>query len=297
MPPTGSCRARRRRGWGTGIRTSIPTTSSRTQTKPIYVGCGNNRQFQRFCAEIGRPELARDPRFTDNSDRVANRAALRAAVEDILASQDGEAVCLRLLERGVPCGVVEDIPDVLTHPQTLARGSIVEMDDYRGIANAIRFSRTPARNAQPAAALRRGEPRRAGRSGLRRGGDRRARRRRHRPRQDAGAAGGLTKGFSAEDAEVALRSRSVMRLCVLLASSASSALKVYLLASLAGYRRSRIIISPFFGRSVMRPAVSTVWPGARRGRKRRASVASTDIASVTAKAAPMQTRGPAPNGR
>ncbi len=130
---------------GNGHPNLYPYDQFRTQTKPIYVGCGNNRQFQRFCAEIGRPDLAGDARFTDNSDRVANRAALRAAIEDILAAQDGEAVCARLLQRGVPCGVVESIPDVLTHPQTLARGMIVEEGEYKGVANAIRMSRTPAR--------------------------------------------------------------------------------------------------------------------------------------------------------
>jgi crotonobetainyl-CoA:carnitine CoA-transferase CaiB-like acyl-CoA transferase len=130
---------------GNGHPNLYPYDQFRTRTKPVYVGCGNNRQFQRFCAEIGRPDLAQDKRFTDNRDRVGNRAALREAVEDILASQDGEALCARLLERGVPCGVVESIPDVLTHPQTLARGMIVELDDYKGVANPIRMSRTPAR--------------------------------------------------------------------------------------------------------------------------------------------------------
>jgi crotonobetainyl-CoA:carnitine CoA-transferase CaiB-like acyl-CoA transferase len=129
---------------GNGHPNLYPYDQFRTKTNPIYVGVGNNRQFQRFCAEIGRSELARDPRFADNSDRVTNRAELRAAVEDILAAQDGEAVCKRLLERGVPCGVVASIPDVLTHPQTVERGSIVERDGYRGVANAIRMSRTPA---------------------------------------------------------------------------------------------------------------------------------------------------------
>jgi crotonobetainyl-CoA:carnitine CoA-transferase CaiB-like acyl-CoA transferase len=134
---------------GNGHPNLYPYDQFKTRTKPIYVGCGNNRQFQRFCAEIGRPELARDPRFLDNKDRVENRALLRNEIEAILASHDGEAISARLLERGVPCGVVETIPDVLTHPQTLARGMIAELGDYKGIANAIRFSRTPARVNRP----------------------------------------------------------------------------------------------------------------------------------------------------
>lgn len=126
-----------------------PYDQFRTRTKPIYVGVGNNRQFQRFCGEIGRPDLARDKRFLDNRDRVTNRGELRAEIEAILAAQDGEAICTRLLERGVPCGVVESVPDVLMHPQTAARGAIVELGDYRGIANAIRMGRTPARVRRP----------------------------------------------------------------------------------------------------------------------------------------------------
>jgi crotonobetainyl-CoA:carnitine CoA-transferase CaiB-like acyl-CoA transferase len=130
---------------GNGHPNLYPYDQFRTKTKPIYVGVGNNRQFQRFCAEIGRSELATDKRFIDNADRVTNRADLRAAIEDILAAQDGAAVCDRLMQRGVPCGVVESIPDVMTHPQTLARGMIVEREEYKGVANPIRMSRTPAR--------------------------------------------------------------------------------------------------------------------------------------------------------
>jgi formyl-CoA transferase len=130
---------------GNGHPNLYPYDQFRTKTKPIYVGVGNNRQFQRFCAEIGRSDLANDKRFIDNADRVTNRVELRAAIEGILAAQDGAAVCDRLMQRGVPCGVVETIPDVLTHPQTLARGLIVEREDYKGVANPIRMSRTPAR--------------------------------------------------------------------------------------------------------------------------------------------------------
>jgi crotonobetainyl-CoA:carnitine CoA-transferase CaiB-like acyl-CoA transferase len=130
---------------GNGHPNLAPYDQFQTRTKPIFVGVGNNRQFGRFCAEIGRPELAQDARFKDNADRVVNRLDLRAAIEDILAALDGDEICTRLLERGVPCGVVQSIPDVLTHPHTAHRDMILEDGDYRGIANAIKMSRTPAK--------------------------------------------------------------------------------------------------------------------------------------------------------
>jgi crotonobetainyl-CoA:carnitine CoA-transferase CaiB-like acyl-CoA transferase len=129
-----------------------PYDQFKTKTKPIFLGVGNNRQFARFCAAIGKPELAQDGRFANNSDRVVNRAALRGAIEDVLAALDGEALCAQLLDRGVPCGVVQDIPAVLTHPHTRHRRMVVEQDQYKGVANPLKMSRTPP-------ALRRTPPR------------------------------------------------------------------------------------------------------------------------------------------
>jgi len=129
-----------------------PYDQFHTKTKPIFLAIGNNRQFARFCAEIGKPELVQDARFRDNKDRVVNRAALRQAIEGAMATIDGEALTMRLLDLGVPCGLVQELPDVLTHPHTLHRKMVFERGDYRGVGAPIKLSRTPA-------ALRRTPPR------------------------------------------------------------------------------------------------------------------------------------------
>jgi crotonobetainyl-CoA:carnitine CoA-transferase CaiB-like acyl-CoA transferase len=121
-----------------------PYDQFRTKTKRIFLAIGNNRQYARFCAEIGRPELAQDPRFRDNKDRVTNRAALRRELEGAMAEIDGEALTMRLLDRGVPCGVVQELPDVLTHPHTRHRKMIFEQGTYRGVGAPVKLSRTPA---------------------------------------------------------------------------------------------------------------------------------------------------------
>lgn len=120
-----------------------PYDQFHTKTKRIFLAIGNNRQFSRFCAEIGRPHLSDDARFRDNKDRVVNRAQLRAELEGALQALDGEALTSRLLERGVPCGVVQDLPDVLTHPHTRHRRMIYEKGDYRAVGAPIKLSRTP----------------------------------------------------------------------------------------------------------------------------------------------------------
>ena len=58
-----------------------PYSQFATRTKPIFLGVGNDRQFQRFCAEIKRPDLAQDKRFRTNADRVVNRDALHEIIE------------------------------------------------------------------------------------------------------------------------------------------------------------------------------------------------------------------------
>ena len=114
-----------------------------TKTKPIFLAIGNNRQFQRFCAEIGKPALAEDARFRDNKDRVVNRAALRREIEGAMAALDGETLTTRLLDRGVPCGVVQGLPDVLTHPHTRHRRMVYEEGAYKGVGAPVKLSRTP----------------------------------------------------------------------------------------------------------------------------------------------------------
>src|SRR5258708_35421332 len=59
-----------------------PYDQFQTGTKHIFLGIGNDRQFARLCTEIGRPELAADPRFTSNGDRVTHRPACPVELED-----------------------------------------------------------------------------------------------------------------------------------------------------------------------------------------------------------------------
>jgi formyl-CoA transferase len=120
-----------------------PYDQFKTGTKRVFLGIGNDRQFARLCAEIGRPDLPSDPRFLSNADRVTNRAALRVELEAALASVDGEALTTKLLEQGVPAGPVQDVPSVIAHPHTRHRGMVVEKGVYRGTGNPVKMSRTP----------------------------------------------------------------------------------------------------------------------------------------------------------
>jgi len=114
-----------------------------TKTVEIFLGAGNNPAFRRLCTELGHPELANDPRFVDNSQRLANIDALRDELIALMADVDGEDLCQRLLGAGVPAGPVLDTGQVMHHPHTLHRHMAAELDWYQGAGIPIKFSRTP----------------------------------------------------------------------------------------------------------------------------------------------------------
>jgi crotonobetainyl-CoA:carnitine CoA-transferase CaiB-like acyl-CoA transferase len=119
-----------------------------TRTGDIFLAVGNDRAFGRLCAELGAPELADDPRFRANRDRLVNREALTTQLTALLAEQDGEATCKRLLAAGVPAGPVRDVAHVWSDAHTRHRGMAVEQPGYRNFGLPIKLSRTPGRVAR-----------------------------------------------------------------------------------------------------------------------------------------------------
>lgn len=114
-----------------------------TRTGPIYVACGNDRQFARLCAELGRHDLAAEPRFRTNADRVTHKPALRAALAPLLAEREAAPLAETLLAAGVPAGAVLGVPEILAHPHARHREMVVEREGYRGLGIPVKLGRTP----------------------------------------------------------------------------------------------------------------------------------------------------------
>lgn len=117
----------------------------------IFLGIGNDRQFRMLCEVLGAPELAEDPRYLHNADRLEHRHALNARIAELLASREAEDISTQLLTMGVPAGAVLTIPEVMQHPHTRHRDMVVEIDDYRGTGIPVKLGRTPgnARSKPP----------------------------------------------------------------------------------------------------------------------------------------------------
>jgi crotonobetainyl-CoA:carnitine CoA-transferase CaiB-like acyl-CoA transferase len=122
----------------------------------LILAVGNDGQFEKFCRVAGRPDLAADPRYARNADRVRHRAALVPLLADLL-KQRTRADWLAALEAAkVPCGPINDLAEVFADPQVQARcmtttwahplAGAVEL-----VSSPLKLSATPvtARRAPP----------------------------------------------------------------------------------------------------------------------------------------------------
>jgi crotonobetainyl-CoA:carnitine CoA-transferase CaiB-like acyl-CoA transferase len=128
----------------------------RTGDGDLVLAVGNDRQFEALCRILEIPELAGDPRFATNADRVRNRTAIKPALEAALAHRPAVAWASELTAARVPAGVVNDIGRAFELASALGLDPIVPVPRADGssaplVRNPIRMSATPPtyRSAPP----------------------------------------------------------------------------------------------------------------------------------------------------
>src|SRR5437763_9355049 len=94
----------------------------------INIGGANQANWERIAEVLGHPEWRDDPRFATNTARMQNLPALVEAMTAVLKTR-GRSEWIEALEAaGVPVGPVHSLGEALSHPQTLARGNVVETE-------------------------------------------------------------------------------------------------------------------------------------------------------------------------
>lgn len=105
----------------------------------VFLAIQNNREWERFCAEIiGDENLSRDPRFADNSERVANRDDLQGIIEEALRARSADEVVTGLERAGIASGRMRDVAEAAEHPQLVARDRIRRLRTPAGDVDAAR---------------------------------------------------------------------------------------------------------------------------------------------------------------
>ncbi|RNI29325.1 CaiB/BaiF CoA transferase family protein [Rufibacter latericius] len=84
--------------------------------KELVLAVGDDRQFQSLCQVLGKPQLADEPAYKTNNQRVQNRDSLNLQLRESVAFFPQEELLAALVERNVPAGAVHTIPEALIQP-------------------------------------------------------------------------------------------------------------------------------------------------------------------------------------
>jgi crotonobetainyl-CoA:carnitine CoA-transferase CaiB-like acyl-CoA transferase len=121
----------------------------------VFIAGANDRFWQRLAPALGLPELAADPRFAVNIQRVKHRRDLEAALEAAIGQHDREPLLKILEEAGVPATPVNTVQQVMEDAQTAARSMIERvvhprLGEIPVVGTPLKFSRMRPRVRRPA---------------------------------------------------------------------------------------------------------------------------------------------------
>jgi crotonobetainyl-CoA:carnitine CoA-transferase CaiB-like acyl-CoA transferase len=126
---------------GSGAPGIVPYRAYRTADGDLVIAAGNDGLFRKLSNVLGHPEWADDPRFATNPERVRRQSELYALIEPLVASRPTREWIERLDAAGVPCAPVQNVAEMMEHPQTRALGLLqsVPHSDLRVIGLPISF--------------------------------------------------------------------------------------------------------------------------------------------------------------
>ena len=122
----------------------------------VIVAAGNDAQYARLCALLGRPDLAEHADYRRNIDRIANRDALVTVLSAEISQWTKRALVDAMEETGVPGGPINTVGEVFASDQVAARDMQVMVPDpdtpdgaVPVIGNPVKFSGTPVNYRNP----------------------------------------------------------------------------------------------------------------------------------------------------
>jgi formyl-CoA transferase len=109
-----------------------------TRDGEVLIGIQNDRGWRQLVTEVfGRPDLADHVDYATNVLRVRNRAALDALVGELTSAFTSAELSARLNEAGVPAAKLNDVHDMIEHPQLSARDRWREVRTEKGAVRAV----------------------------------------------------------------------------------------------------------------------------------------------------------------
>jgi crotonobetainyl-CoA:carnitine CoA-transferase CaiB-like acyl-CoA transferase len=120
----------------------------------LIIAVGNDEQYRRFCRLLDREDLADEPDFQTNRERVRNREKLVGILEPLVKVKGSREWMQLLEEQNIPCGPIYTLDQTFSDPQTVSRRMRVEMDHALGgrvplVGSPFKMSETPVEYRMP----------------------------------------------------------------------------------------------------------------------------------------------------
>jgi formyl-CoA transferase/CoA:oxalate CoA-transferase len=132
---------------GTAFPLIAPYEVFATADGELMIAAANDRLFRLLCERIGLHELADDPRYGSNPDRLAHRDELLPPIRARLATESSSHWLAAL--DGIPVAPVQDLVQVGAHPQTRAGGMLQDIDGVEAVASPLRVDRERLAHDRP----------------------------------------------------------------------------------------------------------------------------------------------------
>ena len=126
---------------GNGHPNIVPYQAFHTKDGYVVVSCGNDRLYQALCQLLGREDLAADPSFATNPQRVRNRQELVPALQEEFLRRTTEEWLPELRAAGIPCGPINTVSQSFNDQHIQARGFVWECE--HPTAGRIKLSGSP----------------------------------------------------------------------------------------------------------------------------------------------------------
>ena len=125
----------------------------------IIIATGNDNQFAKLCAVLGEAQIAQEPHWLANSDRLANRDSLVARLSDLTRKWQRAELLARLEAVQVPAGPINSLDQVFADPQVRHRGMRIDPPSAAAKGGCIPGVRTPITLAGQPMVAERSSPR------------------------------------------------------------------------------------------------------------------------------------------
>ncbi|MEY3950597.1 MAG: hypothetical protein RJB21_355 [Pseudomonadota bacterium] len=142
------------KSWGNASANIVPYQTFKASDGWIIVAAGNDSQFRHFVESGHEPQLADDPRFSTNPERVRHRAELDPLLQKMVLQKTKKEWIELLDTANVPCGPINNFKEVFENEQVIARNIKMEMPHPTAgkvnlVRSPMRLSETPVVENRP----------------------------------------------------------------------------------------------------------------------------------------------------